>query len=301
MPYKKNIVPVALAILLHVGLIGLLLWNFAFSPDETNKQFVDSPVKARLVTAPEIPKKDATSLKKKQQRQKELDETKKKLEQQKLEEQKQKELEQERLKQQKLEQEQAEKLKQQKLKQEQLEQKKLEQQKKAEAEKKRKAEAEKKRKAEAERKKKEAEKKKKAEAERKRKEAERKKREEAERKRKELEALEASLDDELFEADKGAVRQSQIMSEVEKLRNAIGAKVRRNWNMPSGDGNCVINFTIGPGGILLGIKSTDGDLDYCDTGTTAIRKSAPFPVSDDPQVMAVLKDATIKFDPSFKQ
>lgn len=297
-----------LAILLHVGLIALLLWNFAFQPEEQPKQFVDSPVKARLVTAPETPKKDATSLKKRQQKQRELEEAKKKLEEKRLEEKKleeQKLLEQEKLQQEKLEQEKIEneKLAQQKkqeLEKKQAEQKKLEQQKKAEAEKKRlaeierkKVEAEKKKKAEAERKRKEAEKKKKAEAER-------KKREAAEKKRKELEALEASLDDELFEADKGEVRQTQIMSEVSKIQRAIRAKIIRNWDEPSYAGICVMRINMGPGGIVLNMELLDGELDYCETAEAAVNRSAPLPSSDDPAVMAELKSFKMTFDPSQK-
>ncbi|MRX27330.1 cell envelope integrity protein TolA [Kangiella sp. HZ709] len=300
--------PMTLAVLLHLVLIALLLWNFAFKPDEQDKQFVDSPVKARLVTAPETPKKDASSLKKRQQKQKELEEAKKLLEQRKLleqkklEEQKQKEIEQQQSEaEKKLQQDkklaEEKKLQQKKLEDERkaAEQKKLEQQKKAEAEKKRLAEeAEKKRKADVEKKRKaEAERKKKAEAERKRKEAE--------RKRKELEALEESLDDELFEAAKGEVRQTQIMSEVSKIQRAIRAKIIRNWDEPVFEGSCIMRITMGPGGIVLNIEAIDGGLDYCESAETAISRSAPLPSSDDPQVMAELKSLRMTFDPSQKE
>ncbi len=286
-----------LAVLLHLVLIALLLWNFAFKPDEQDKQFVDSPVKARLVTAPETPKKDASSLKKRQQKQKELEEAKKLLEQKKLEEQKQKEIEQQQLEAEKKLQQDKKLAEEKKLDDERkaAEQKKLEQQKKAEAEKKRLAEeAEKKRKAEAEKKRKaEAERKKKAEAERKRKEAE--------RKRKELEALEESLDDELFEAAKGEVRQTQIMSEVSKIQRAIRAKIIRNWDEPVFEGSCIMRITMGPGGIVLNIEAVDGGLEYCESAETAISRSAPLPSSDDPQVMAELKSLRMTFDPSQKE
>ncbi len=286
-----------LAVLLHLVLIALLLWNFAFKPDEQDKQFVDSPVKARLVTAPETPKKDASSLKKRQQKQKELEEAKKLLEQKKLEEQKQKEIEQQQLEAEKKLQQDKKLAEEKKLDDERkaAEQKKLEQQKKAEAEKKRLTEeAEKKRKAEAEKKRKaEAERKKKAEAERKRKEAE--------RKRKELEALEESLDDELFEAAKGEVRQTQIMSEVSKIQRAIRAKIIRNWDEPVFEGSCIMRITMGPGGIVLNIEAVDGGLEYCESAETAISRSAPLPSSDDPQVMAELKSLRMTFDPSQKE
>ncbi len=305
MSFKKNIIPMTFAILLHVGLVVLLLWNFAFKPEKQDNKFVDSPVKARLVTAPETPKKNATNLKKQQQRQKELEEAKKRLEQKKLEEKKLEEEKQAEQKQQELDKQKAEQEKklaeQKKLEQQKEEQQKIDQKRKAEAEKKRLAEeAEKKRKADIERKKKEAEAKKKAEAERKRKEAEHKKREEAERKRKELEALEASLDDELFEADKGAVRQTQIMSEVSKIQRAIRAKIIRNWDMPSFEGLCVMRISMGPGGIVLNSESVEGDFEYCESAKVAINRAAPLPSSDDPEVMAELKNLRMTFDPSQK-
>ncbi len=296
MSYKKNIVPITLAVLLHLAIIAALLWNFAFVHDDSKKQFVDAPVKARLVTAPETPKKDASSLKKRQQKQRELEEAKKKLEQKKLEEQRQQE--QEKLEQQK----QLEREKQLEQERKVAEQKKLDEQKKAEVKKKRLAEeAEKKRKAEQERQKKEAEKKRLAEEKRKKAEAARKKREAEARKRRELEEQLANLDDELFEADKGDVRQSQVMNEVEKIKAAIGAKIRRNWFKPGSEGSCSVAIQMGPGGVLLGTSDNGGDFDYCESGILAIQKSAPFPSSDDPEVMQQLKDITITFDPSFKQ
>lgn len=319
MSQKKNILLFGLSILLHVALVVALIWNYAAKPEKTDNKFVDAPVQARLVTAPERSKKDATSLKKKNlQRQKELEKIKRERE---LKKQKEQQLEQQKQEQEKLEK--AEKEKQEKQEKENLEKAKKEQEqqkkkaeeqaklkkqkekeaaekKKREALEKKKREAEAKKK-EAERKKKEAEAKKKEEIKRKKAAEEKKKREEAARKAKELADLEASLEDELFNADKGAVRQSQIMSEVDKLKAAIRTKVMRNWYIPDVAGVCKVSITIGPGGVLLDAKDNGGDVDYCDSGKLAIQKAAPLPSSDDPAVMKALKKITITFDPTAKE
>lgn len=295
---NNKVVPFAIAIIGHAALIGLLLWNFEFDKTATKHKYVDAPVTAKLVTTPEKSKKDAQSLKRKQQ-----EAEKRKIERQK-EAKRQEALKQQEIKQQeqkkqqddkKALEEQAIQRKQQQDKEKQRIAKELEQKKKQqEIDRKKKAEADKKRQADLEKKKKlEAEKKRKAEAERKRKEAERKKQQE-------IADMEASLDDELFEADLGDVRQTQVMSEVAKLQAAIRSKIIRNWNEPQHEGLCVIRIQMGPGGVVLSTESIEGDANYCDTGVQAIQRSSPLPSSEDPEVMSQLRSFTIRFDPSQK-
>ena len=310
MSNKENIVPIVLAVLIHVVLLALLLWGFVFKSDEnTNKQFVDSPVQAKLVTAPEIPKKNASSLKKRQQ--KEIDDAKKAIEQDKAE--KQKLAEEIKAKENKAQEQAAELEKQKELdKQKEIDKtkaledkkiadKKLADKKKLEQQEKDKAAAEKKRLADEKKKKAEAEKKRLADIKRKKDEAAKKKKKEAARKLKELEDQMASLDDELFEADKGDVRQTQIMSEVDKIQRAIRAKIIRNWDKPGYEGVCIIRINMGPGGLVLNAQSLEGDDGYCESGETAIKRASPLPSSDDPEVMLVLKTFTMKFDPAAKE
>ncbi|WP_026309263.1 cell envelope integrity protein TolA [Kangiella aquimarina] len=295
---KKNIVPIVLSIAVHVIVIGLLLFNFAWDEEvDVKHQYVDAPINAQLVTAPERPKPDANAIKKQQEAEKKRKEEERKKQLEKEQEQKRLEAEKQRQEQKKLEQE-----KQQKLEEEKQKQLALEQQKKLEEEKKQKELEEKQRKEAEEKQRLEEEKRKKEEAERKRKEAEA----EAEKKRKEeelrkLEEEMAAMDNEFFEAQRDTVRQGQIMSEVEKLTALITAKIKRNWYPPKAPGACSIRISMGPGGVVLQTEALGGDYDYCETGKAAITRSSPLPSSDDPEVMNQLREMTIVFDPSFKE
>lgn len=285
---KKNIVPIVLSIAVHVIVIGLLLFNFAWDDEvDVKHEYVDAPINAQLVTAPERPKPDANAIKKQQEAEKKRKEEERKKQLEKEQEQKRLEAEKQRQEQEKLEKE-----KQQKLEKEKQKQLALEQQKKLEEEKKQKELEEKQRKEAEEKKRLEEEKRKKEEAE-----AERKRQEEL----KKLEDEMAALDDEFFEAQRDTVRQGQIMSEVEKLTALITAKIKRNWYPPKVPGACSIRISMGPGGVVLQTEALGGDYDYCETGKAAITRSSPLPSSDDPEVMNQLREMTIVFDPSFKE
>lgn len=287
MSEKKNIVPIILSVAVHVIVIGLLLFNFAWDDEvDVKHEYVDAPINAKIVTAKELPKPDANAIKKQQEAEKKRLEEERKKQLAKEQEQKRLEAEKQRKQQEKIEQEKQQKLEQEKQKQLAAEkQKKLEEEKKKEElEEKQRLEEEKRKKAEAERKRKEAE------AEKKRKEEELKKLQE------EMDAM----DDEFFEAQRDTVRRGQIMSEVEKLTALITAKIKRNWYPPKTSGACSIKISMGPGGVVLQTEALGGDYDYCETGKTAITRSSPLPASDDPEVMKELREMTIVFDPSFK-
>lgn len=296
---KKNIVPITLSIAVHVIVIGLLLFNFAWDDEvDVKHEYVDAPINAKIVTAKELPKPDANAIKKQQEAEKKRLEEQRKKQLEKEQEQKRLEAEKQR--------QQQEKLEQQKLEEEKKKQLVAEEQKKLEEAKKQKELEEQQKEAE-EKKRLEEEKRKKAEAERKRKEEEERKRKEAEaekkRKEEELRKLEeemAAMDNEFFEAQRDTVRRGQIMSEVEKLTALITTKIKRNWYPPKTSGACSIKISMGPGGVVLQTEALGGDYDYCETGKTAITRSSPLPASDDPEVMKELREMTIVFDPSFK-
>lgn len=292
---KKNIVPIILSIAVHVIVIGLLVFNFAWD-DEVNvkHEYVDAPINAKLVTAPERPKPDANAIKKQQEAEKKRLEEERKKQLEKEQEQKRLEAEKQRQQQEKLEQEKQRQqaAEQQKKLEEEKKQKELEEKRQKEAEEKKRLEEEQRKKDEAERKRKEEEERKRKEAE-----AEKKRKEEALRK---LEEEMAAMDNEFFEAQRDTVRQGQIMSEVEKLTALITAKIKRNWYPPKAPGACSIRISMGPGGVVLQAEALGGDYDYCETGKAAITRSSPLPSSDDPEVMNQLREMTIVFDPSFK-
>ncbi len=295
MSEKKSIVPIVLSIAVHVIVIGLLLFNFAWDDEvDVKHEYVDAPINAQLVTAPERPKPDANAIKKQQEAEQKRKEEERKKQLEKEQEQKRLEAEKQRQQQQKLEEEKQKQLalEQQKKLEEEKKQKELEEQRQKEAEKQKRLEEEQRKKEEAERKRKEEEERKRKEAE-----AERKRQEEL----KKLEEEMAALDDEFFEAQRDTVRRGQIMSEVEKLTALITAKIKRNWYPPKAPGACSIKISMGPGGVVLQTEALGGDYDYCETGKTAITRSSPLPSSDDPEVMNELREMTIVFDPSFKE
>ncbi|NVK22728.1 MAG: cell envelope integrity protein TolA [Kangiellaceae bacterium] len=296
---NKNLTPIIISVIIHVAIIGILVWNFNwFDSEQQSTQYVDAPVQAKLVTAPVRPKPDANKPKPRPQPPKEQPKEQPKEEPNKeAEQQKQLEREQEIAREKEIEkQQEAEKLKQQEQKRLELEKQKQEQQKKEQLEKEK---QEKERLAEEKRKQEEAEKKRKAEEDRKRKE-----REEAERKRqqeiKRLEQEMAAQEDEFFEAELDSVRQGQILSEVEKIKILIAAKIIRNWDLPAHEGRCVIKIKTAPGGVVLDTQAISGDSEYCRTGEIAINRADPLPSSDNPKVADELREIEFTFDPSKK-
>ena len=115
---KKNIVPIVLSIAVHVIVIGLLLFNFAWDDEvDVKHEYVDAPINAQLVTAPERPKPDANAIKKQQEAEKKRLEEERKKQLEKEQEQERLEAEKQRKEQEKLAQEKQQKLEEEKQKQ----------------------------------------------------------------------------------------------------------------------------------------------------------------------------------------
>jgi len=163
-----------------------------------------------------------------------------------------------------------------------LEQQRLDELKKKEAADKKRKERE-----EAERKKREEEEKERqrVEAERKRQEDIQRQREENERLRRELEAdqRQAELD---AEERRFAARNS---AEMAAYQFAIAQKVRRNWAVPASAGpetKCSVRVTQLPGGEVVGVDiiSCNGDAAVLRSVEAAIRRSSPLPKPVDPDL-----------------
>ena len=299
---KKKTLPIILSVVLHLALIGAIVWKFIWEPNIPEHKYVDAPIQARIAQAPKTnpPPPSANEQKKREEKQREEERLKK---QQQEKERLEKLKREKELAEQKAKEEAA--AEQRAKEQAELERKKkLALEKKLEEEKRKKEEAEKKRLAEEKRKKEEAEKKRLAEEKRKKEEAERKKREEAERKRQEeIERLQKELaaeDGEFFDAMEGDVKKAQALTELEKLKAQIRSKLVRLWNKPSEPGSCTITIKTAPGGVVLDTIIVGGDDVYCQTGIAAINRASPLPYSDNPDVIEELRTITFTFDPSLK-
>jgi colicin import membrane protein len=163
-----------------------------------------------------------------------------------------------------------------------LEQQRLEELKKKEAEEKRRKERE-----EAERKKREEEEKerKRIEAEKKREDDIRRQREENERLRRELEAEQRQQELEAEER-RFAARNS---AEMAAYQFAIAQKIRRNWAVPGSAGpetKCSVRVTQLPNGDVVGVNiiSCNGDDIVRRSVEAAIRKSSPLPQPENPDL-----------------
>lgn len=298
-------VPLAIAATGHVLLIALLALHFNWHSYEP------TPLTGELLDAPTI---DISEVKKIQRQSKQRKQDVERIEQEKIE----KEQELERIKELEAEAERQQLAEQQRLAEEQareevrrkedeakriaLEKKKQqeerEQKEKAEAEKKRKAEEDKKRKAEEEKKKKDAEAKKKKEEEEKRQkaEAEKKRKEEEAKRRAQQEAdLEAQMD---AEAEASATRRQQVLSEVDKYKNLIINKIRKNWIRVSETEKCLVRIRLGADGTVLDVKEVSGNQAQCSSAVAAIGKAEPLPVPKDPAVFDELRDLRLPFDPT---
>lgn len=162
-----------------------------------------------------------------------------------------------------------------------LEQQRLEKLKKQEEERKRKAEEE------AERKKREEE-----ELERKRIEAEKKREEEIRRQREENERLRRELEAEQRQAEIDAEArrfEARNSAEMAAYQFAIAQKIRRNWSVPASAGpetRCTAHVTQLPTGEVVGVNITscNGDDAVVRSVEAAIRRSSPLPQPSNPDL-----------------
>lgn len=157
---------------------------------------------------------------------------------------------------------------------------------------KRKAEEEALKKAEAERKRKAAE----AEAERKRKEAE------AERKRQQ--ALQEQMLQEQLAAEQAArnkIRQQQVLSEVDKYKALIMARIQQTLLIDEKMKNkqCRVNIRLGFNGLVTQVTSLGGDKLVCEAALRAVRMADTLPVSPDKDVFEQLKNINLTIKPEF--
>lgn len=321
--FALNFKSYTLAILVHIVLLGVIMFNLFWNP--TQKIEIGGgdiePIQAQVI--------DESLLNQELAKLKEEDELKKQqeIEKQQNLEQLEKQAEEKKLEIERLEQAALEKKKEEQQKIEQLaEQRKLEEEKTQEAEKKRlaeearlkelalekeKEEEEKKKKAqelaqqklEEERKKEEAEQKRKLEEEKKKqeelaqkqREEERRKQEEAEKLRKEKEL-----------ADQLAAEQAQARSQAAALFaqyiGPIKSKVTNSWIRPATvrpGARAKVLVRVSPQGDVLTakIQQASGDAIFDRSVINAVYKASPLPIPNDPRLYPHYRDFVFNFDP----
>ncbi|TMP08956.1 cell envelope integrity protein TolA [Pseudoalteromonas sp. S3178] len=144
---------------------------------------------------------------------------------------------------------------------------------------------------------------KKAEAERKKREAEAKERaKEAERKRQQA-MQEQMLQEQLAkeQAARSKIRQQQVVSEVDKYRALIMARIQQNLLIDEKMKNqqCRVNIRLGFNGLVTQVKSLGGDKLVCEAALRAVRMADTLPVSKDKDVFEQLKNINLTIKPEF--
>ena len=134
-------------------------------------------------------------------------------------------------------------------------------------------------------------------------EEERKKRaEEAERKRQQA-LQEQMLQEQLAkeQAARNKIRQQQVVSEVDKYRALIMARIQQNLLIDEKMKNqqCRINLRLGFNGLVTQVKSLGGDKLVCEAALRAVRMADTLPVSKDKDVFEQLKNINITIAPEF--
>ncbi|MBY5920044.1 cell envelope integrity protein TolA [Ferrimonas balearica] len=292
--------PLTISVLLHAGLLGLLAVSVDFASKPKPQPQASAPVvqavavdKAQVEQHVErIRAQEAAAREAERQRQAELDRQAKEAERKRQAEQERlRKLEQERQQRQAEIKKAEEAAKLAKIKQQEEEQRARQAAEKAAKEEAARQEAERKRKAEEEAARK-------AEAERKRKEEERKRKEaeEAARKARE-EDLAAQMAAE--QAELAAVRQQQVLSEVDRysvlIQQAIKRNLREDRSMRGKE--CRVRLMLAPDGFVISQSVISGDAQVCRATEAAIRAAGNLPVSAEPDVYQQMKDLTITFKP----
>lgn len=272
-----------IALLLHVVVIGLLMFSMSRKPDVPELPSAKPIVQARAVTEAEVMepvrKREADAA----ERERRLEEQKQQAEEEQRraeEARRQAEAEAQQKAAEEARQHAAEQKRQAELKKKQEAEKARQaaERKKAEAERQRQQEL--KRKQEADRK--AAEEKRKADEARKKREAEEKRRREAE-----LKAKMAAEADRLAK-ERLRYRQQQLVSIQMQYMADIKNKVERNWLQPTGSRgtHCRVLIHQIPGGDVVDVRLTecDGDVAFQRSVEAAVRKASPLPPPPDPEV-----------------
>jgi len=133
--------------------------------------------------------------------------------------------------------------------------------------------------------------------------AERKKREEEAERKREQAMQEQMLQDQLAkeQAARSKIRQQQVVSEVDKYRALIMARIQQNLLIDEKMKNqqCRVNIRLGFNGLVTQVTSLGGDRLVCEAALRAVRMADTLPVSKDKDVFDQLKNINLTIKPEF--
>lgn len=103
------------------------------------------------------------------------------------------------------------------------------------------------------------------------------------------------------QAARNKIRQQQVVSEVDKFRALIMARIQQNLLIDEKMKNqqCRINIRLGFNGLVTQVKSLGGDKLVCEAALRAVRMADTLPVSKDKDVFEQLKNINITIAPEF--
>lgn len=133
--------------------------------------------------------------------------------------------------------------------------------------------------------------------------AERKKREEEAERKREQAMQEQMLQEQLAkeQAARSKIRQQQVVSEVDKYRALIMARIQQNLLIDEKMKNqqCRVNIRLGFNGLVTQVTSLGGDRLVCEAALRAVRMADTLPVSKDKDVFDQLKNINLTIKPEF--
>ncbi len=97
------------------------------------------------------------------------------------------------------------------------------------------------------------------------------------------------LEEQMLEEQRAiaAERRQFVLSEVDKFKALIHDKIRSN--LIAGV-DAVVDIRLAPGGLVIDVNCTDGDVVACRDAVVAVKKSGLLPVSKDPEVFKQLRE-----------
>lgn len=92
-----------------------------------------------------------------------------------------------------------------------------------------------------------------------------------------------------------AVRNQQVMSELEKYQSLITQTIMRNLTSDGGfkGKKCKLNVKLASNGLVLEVKALEGNGALCRAAQTAVLRPSTLPVSSDPEVFQKMKNLNI--------
>ena len=104
------------------------------------------------------------------------------------------------------------------------------------------------------------------------------------------------------QAELTQVRRRAVLSEVDKYTALISGAIKRHWNVDESmkGKQCVLNIKLASSGLVYNVTPISGDKIVCKSAQNAVYKAHTLPVSKDPEVFAQLKEINLTVQPEFE-